>query len=315
VSSHLVAGVATVSQTVINLTATPNYPATEYALRITVTTPQSTIGATDFFAVQQFVERRNAMSLFGLHTSLSIVMRSSVAGTYCVSISNINNSVSYVMECVLPGANIFYYFPFENILPLPTPTGNWGSADTDFCYCIRICATTGADYQAGSTLAWVPSNALADANQTNLFATNGATLDFTLLQHENGPTSSPFLVVPFDTDLRRCQRYYFTTYDYGKYAGDTTSTGIVIPTPSTSNNIGVNLLYTVPLRVAPTVNSNCLIYSSNTGTVNQVYDTAGATDRAVSSGNTTSVMMGNLVLAALGAASFAQFQVIADVDQ
>lgn len=210
----LVTGIASVSRQSLNLAGTSTYPDTAYGLRITVTTPQLTISNNETFSVYQRVERINSRALFDNPTSLSIVLQSSVAGTYCVSIRDAGVDWSYVMECVVDAPSVPQAFTFPSLPAFPTATGNWGTLETDSSYSISVTASCGATYKTLPNI-WSVGNFVATSNQTNLFATIGNTLDITLIQHEPGLICNPFIFIPFDEDLRKCQRYYTKSYNYG----------------------------------------------------------------------------------------------------
>jgi hypothetical protein len=209
-------GAATVTQQVVNFPGTSQYPDTQMALRMTVTTAQLTIAAGEYFVVTQRIERGFSRPLFDNETSLSIVLQSSLAGTYCVAIRDADQTWSYVMECVITTPSVPQYFTFPTIPAMPTSTGNWGTVNTDSCYVISVSATNGSDYQDLPNI-WNSENQLGTANQTNLFATIGNTLDITLVQHEPSPISNYFKFVPFDEDLRRCQRYWAKSHPMSVY--------------------------------------------------------------------------------------------------
>lgn len=206
-SSSMIAGTATVSRQVLALPGNAQYPNTQFGLRVTVVTPQTTIGASELFTISQKIELSNARPLFNQISSLSLVLQSPAPGIYCVAIQSSDASWSYVLECNILSANIPQYFTFPSIPELPTETGNWGVNETDHAYSLTVTATCGSGFQDIPHI-WNSSNQLATENQHNLFATAGNTLDITLVQHEPSPVSSPFLFVPFDQELPRCQKYY-----------------------------------------------------------------------------------------------------------
>jgi hypothetical protein len=274
------------------------------------------LGQSEYFNVNQVVERQFARAFFGIPTSLSIVLQSTVIGTYCVSIRSIDLSLSYVAECVITSANTPQYFQIENVPQAPVGgPGTYGVLDTDGAYIVSVCAGCGVGFQ-GINRVWTGGNLLGTANQTDLFATLGATLDFTLLQHENAPTCAPFIYTPFDLELTRCQRYYFKSIDYGLYAGSL-APSYTVPSPSTGTTISPlpPLIYTSPLRIAPVFGTGLMIYSGNTGTINKVYDLTAAADITVNSATSTSSSLGTMTLASAPTSSgFVTFYVIADVD-
>lgn len=269
-------GRATVSQQSAGIVGTANYPDTEYCNRITVTTAQASLAAGDSFVVEEYVEQQLARALYDNTHSVSILLRSNSTGTFCVALRNNNGGTpnrSYIMECAITSANVFQRFTFPTIAVMPTGSGTWGVSDIDYSYRLSISAGTGSTFQtpAGS---WATGNFNGSANQSNLFANNGATLDYTLVQHEYGNVCTPFVWTPFDLDLLRCQRYFYKSYPYANAVGLASINGylswVVI---STSSAVGTNN-YPVPMRALGTV----VYYNQNTGAAGgTVYDVGSAT--------------------------------------
>lgn len=246
-------------------------PAVEYAYRISVTTAQPVLAAGDHFEISHIVEQQIARPLFNVPTSLGIGLRSSIAGTFCVSISDSIGGESWIGDCVLSAANIWQFFPFPTILPFPAGS-SLGASDTAAAYIVRICAAAGATYRAGTNGAWSAANNLSDSNQSNLFINSPNTLDFTLAKHQPGSICTPFQSVGFDQSLARCQRYYAKSYDYGIFAGAVSAVGGAVFTGINTTLASGTVIYPVPMRAIGTPT----IFNPVAGTGNQTYDlTAG----------------------------------------
>jgi len=110
-------------------------------------------------------------------------------------------------------------------------------------------------------------------------ATSGNTWQVTGVQLEKGTVATPFEHRPFGSELLLCQRYYEKSYDIGTAIG-TSSTGIVAPQITTTNYYNNGLpRWMVEKRTTPTV----VIYNSNTGTVNSLYNTDSGANVTISS--------------------------------
>lgn len=254
----LVTGVATVSRQSLNLTGTTTYPDTAYGLRIAVTTAQITITANESFSVYQLVERINARDLFDKSHSLSLVLQSSLPGTYCVCIRDAGVDWSYVVECVITEAGVPQSFSFPNIPTLPTASGNWGTNETDPSYSVSVTVASGSSYQTTSNV-WNSGNFVSTTNQTNLFATIGNTLDITLIQHEPGVSCTPFVFIPFDEDLRKCQRYYTKSHNYDTNPNQFT---LITSASTTSGNI-LTFTSTTGSVTNSTVTDGMVVFGTN----------------------------------------------------
>jgi hypothetical protein len=230
-------GVATVAQQAIELPAIANqYPHTKYSTRVTVTTLQASMAAGNFFGISQRIERQFARALFDGTSSLSIVLQSSIVGVFSVAIRSATSADSIVYECPVGVINTPYRFTFPAIpaMPVTTPATHWGTADTDFAYEIDIMCACGSTFMAPALGAWQAGNYMASANQANLFAVNGSTLDITLLQHEAGPVCTPYLYSPFSSAIRECGRYFQKSYTYGSFLSANQPTGYSVFTASST---------------------------------------------------------------------------------
>lgn len=229
-------GRVTVAQQAIELPNIANqYPHTKYSTRITVTTAEASPGAGETFSLSQRIERQFARALFDGTTSLSVVLQSSMVGVFCVAIRSSTSGNSIVYECPIGVINTPYRFTFPAIPAMPSTAsgGNWGTADSDFCYEVVLVASCGSTFQAPALGAWQAGNYLASSNQANLFATNGNTLDVTLLQHEAGPVCTPYLYSPFSQAVRECGRYFQKSYTYAAFLS-TNQPGYTIFTASST---------------------------------------------------------------------------------
>jgi hypothetical protein len=246
------------------------YPHTRYSMRMTVSTALATLTAGQYCYVRQGIERQFARPLFDGTTSLSIVLQSSIVGVFCVTLRSQSTGNSYVMECPVGVVNTPQRFTFPAIPAMPSTAsgGNWGTADTDMAYDVVVCLGSGTTFQAPAANTWETANYFATANQTNLFATLGNTLDITLLQHEAGPIVTPFLWVPFSKALMDCRRYYNQTYHYGTAPGTANANGhAVFTTVGTTSAFGT---YRFPnnMRVSP----SATFYNFSTGGTGTAWD-------------------------------------------
>lgn len=273
-------GRATVNQQLAAITGgqfvNTNSPNTEYCYRITVTTPQASLAAGDHFDLSQLVEQQFARPLFNLPTSLGIALRASVTGTFCVSIADQALGESWVGECVVATANTWAFYPFPNIAIFPAGS-NLGATDTAAAYMVRICAASGTTFNAGTNGAWSAANNVADPNQSNLFATNGNTLDFTLVQHQPGAIVTPFVFKRFDQSLNDCKRYWYKSYDYLVALGTVTNAGLWTGFYGSATQSNIISLGDTQMRIAPTA-ANITAYSPASGGAGRVLDTDSGSD-------------------------------------
>ena len=264
---------ASVNQMIANITTDGvNYPTTKYAMRIIATAPQSPISAGEYYFVAQGIERSFATPLFGNPSSLSLILRSNAPGTYCVSLRNKDHTWSYIQECVLPASGI-QWFPLQNIPPLPTSTGDWGTLDSDLSYEIYVCVTAGSNF-FGTANTWGSGSFLCTSNQSNLFLAANNYLDVTVLRHEPSVVSNPFYATPFDLDLDRCQRYYCKSNPYSMVPGTIGVTGEAAFLATSTTQAWGSIRYPTEMRSIPAVR----LFSPVSGVTGNIYSNAQSAD-------------------------------------
>jgi hypothetical protein len=133
----------------------------------------------------------------------------------------------------------------------------------------------GSTFQSATQDSWLTGNFLNTAASANpLIATNGATLDIDLWQHESGAVCTPFEPDPdYGSTLEKCQRYYTQTYDdlAGNFAGNTgDNNSVMVTSPQTALIPGA--VFPVSMRVAPAVT----IYNPVSGAQNSVRISGGS---------------------------------------
>jgi hypothetical protein len=131
-------------------------------------------------------------------------------------------------------------------------------------------------------------NIMCSGSQTNLIATNAATFDICLIQHETGPVCTPFQP---DNGLPetviKCKRYYRKSYELGTFAGSIAlGSGILHLAGFSTVAFAYGGRFEIPMRVAPTMT----FYNANTGASGGAYDdVSGANLTGVTGSNITTV--------------------------
>jgi hypothetical protein len=222
----------------------------------TVTTADSSIAAGDVYGVQQMVEGLNCADL-GWGTAnaqtitISFWVRSSVTGTYTVSVRNSSDARSYLATYTVNAANTFEQ---KTITIAGDTTGTWLTTNG---VGVRLWFDLGAgSTYTGSAGAWSAGTLTHATGSTNWIATNGATFYITGVQLEKGSTATSFDYRPYGTELALCQRYYQIV----PFVGTGVSTG----------EMGASGHFKVTMRTTPSLNSVLRINLDYTGTDNQV---------------------------------------------
>ena len=175
---------------------------------MTVTTARSSIAASDVYGIRQTIEGFNTADFgwgaAGAQTvTLSFWVRSSIAGTYTVSLFNAAFNRSYVATYTVNSANTFEY---KTVTVPGDTTGTWATDNTASVNVFWDLGS-GSNFQATAN-SWVASGSLRTSGSTNWISTNGATFYLTGVQLEVGTAATPFERRQFGQELALCQRYY-----------------------------------------------------------------------------------------------------------
>lgn len=158
------------------------------SLRVAVTTADTSIAATDLYAIYQSVEGFNSRDLIGRTFALSFWVRSSKTGIHCINVGN-NNDRSYVAEYTVNAANTWEYKTINVSGGLITSgTWNWTNGGGVL---VRWALASGTNSQTTAG-AWQTGNFLATANQVNCLDTVGNIFAITGVQLEVGSVASAF---------------------------------------------------------------------------------------------------------------------------
>lgn len=176
--------------------------------RMTVTTG-ATATAAQYAQMSQSIEGTNIVDLgWGTASAkpitLSFWVKSSLAGTYCVSIRNSAANRTYIAPYTISGAGWQ-----RKTLTIPGDTSGTWLSDTGIGIRVLWDWGTGSNFATPTANAWVAGNfAYATGNQANLIGTTGATFHLTGVQLEPGEIATPFELRPIQTELDLCRRYY-----------------------------------------------------------------------------------------------------------
>ena len=210
------------------------------SLGITVLSSYTPV-STDDFDVRQVVEGFNVADL-GWGTvnaqtvTLSFWVRSSVTGTYSLSLRNASVNRSFVTTYTINSANTFE----QKLITIPgDTTGTWAVDNTAGVY-IAWDLGQGSNFNTATTGSWQAGNFDRTSGSVSFVSqVNGATFYITGIQLEKGSVATPFEFRQYGTEFALCQRYY-------EQSGGATC---VIP----SNNGYSNVSFSVSKRTTPTI--------------------------------------------------------------
>lgn len=235
-----------------------------YVMRATVTTADSSIGATQdyilFTQLEGYAVRDFGFGATGAKTiTLSFYARSSLTGTLSGSLMN-NFARAYPYTFVMNAANTWER---KSITLAGDTTGTWATT-TGVGMVVAFCLGGGSS-RSGTAGAWVTANNSCATGATMPIATVNSTLDITGVQVEIGPVATDFEARPYPYELALCQRYYEKTYDIDTAAGTSTATNIYFVT---GGQVGTTTMqYSIPFKVTKRVSPTMTLYRGD-GTSN-----------------------------------------------
>ena len=210
-----------------------NFP---YWMKMLVTTPDSSIIASDRGYLYTIIEGYDYAALRGKECTISFWVRDAVTGTHCVALASGSDDSSYIMEYTIGSADTWEYKTLT--LTLAETFGTW-AVDNTAGIRVQFAMLAGTDWH-GSANTWLnTSNDYATSNIVNSAATTSNVFGLTGVQLEIGSSATTFDHRPFEQEYELCRRYYHKSFaletapadgasEYGNAVNDQThSTGTV----------------------------------------------------------------------------------------
>lgn len=258
---------------VFSVTQSTDVPATEpnlyYSQRLTVTTADVVIANNNGFSMAHIIEGYAARTLVNKTFTISFWVRSSVTGTYCLSLYNgswPSTDESYVATYVVNAANTWEYKTITVIDGLPT-TGVYWDWTSGPGLTLAWSLGTGGQFQTGSPGVWTTDWGLATIDQVNAVGTIGNIFALTGVQVEVGSVATPFEHRPFHLELALCQRYYEKSFPYATAPAQNVASTLGAPAATgqvLNQAFSTAVRFAVTKRRAPTMT----LYSPNAASAN-----------------------------------------------
>ena len=258
---HL-SGAAAISSQQVSLTAATDPAGFNYALKISCTTADTSIAASDYVIFQQPVEGYNWRQFnFGLSNAkqltLSFFVKSNKTGTYCVAFRNNAHDRRYAAEYSISQADTWEK---KSITLTGDTTGTWLATNGGGCF-VSFALQAGSTYQVTADT-WAAGDQFATSNQVNFTDSTSNTFFITGIQVEQNSVATDFEHRSFAQELALCQRYY-----YQMWTG--TEQGFYFMYYS-SNYKMVQIEHIVPMRASPSMTFS-LNSGSSTGWTSNEY--------------------------------------------
>ena len=250
------------------------------AWRIDTTTADSSPGSGDELLLQYPMEGQD-LQVFKKGTAnaekwtLAFWVKSTTTGTGQVNLSDMDNTRQCSDTYKISSADTWEH----KILNFAADTtGSFGD-DNGESLRIEWWLDSGSNYEGGAAPTAWEATANGDRNASgNLNIGSATSKDWAItgIQLEVGEFNTdslpPFQHEVFTDNLKRCQRYYETTFDYGTAIGASTSTGMIRSGGNqggrTSGRMGHSHTYHTLKRAVPTV--TFYDSSGNSGSCNRI---------------------------------------------
>ena len=238
------------------------------SLKVTVTTADASLGATQWAKLLQPIEANNVTDLdFGLSTATTITVsfwvKSSLTGTFGASILNSAENRCYPFTYTISAANTWE----QKSITIPgDTTGTWIRGSTAIGLRLVFGLGVGSTY-SGTAGAWTSSSFIYSVTgSVNLINTLNATWQITGVQLEIGTTATPFERRLYNQELANCQRYYAKTFPQSVAVAQNSGDFNSLYTIAQVNNLSFSVTWKLPvtMRANPTVTT----YSPNAANAN-----------------------------------------------
>jgi hypothetical protein len=208
----LTAGAMVVSSACALAPIAPGFSSVLYAL---TTTPQTTLGASDYVVITQPIEGWRIVRLaWGTANAQPLTIGfwscHTRTGVYSVSFRNGASNRSYVAIYTHNVSSISQY----NVITVPGDTAGTWASDNTVGLQIGFAMAVGSALTAPSANAWSANNYLAAPGQVNCVTTTSDAIRLTgvvVLPGIQAPSAAqaPFIMRPFDQELLTCRRYFY----------------------------------------------------------------------------------------------------------
>ena len=260
-------------------------PGTSFALsskfwRFTLLTSQVSLAAGDYHALLQYVEGPQWRELSNDVHSVSLLVRSSVAGlNFGVLLKDPATTTKTLSKlCNIPTANTWTLITLPN-LPV-WPSGNFVTTPGANGYQFLISLSCSASLLNPANDTWQNGAFFGALGQNNFAASPvNSTFDIAFVQHEPGAVCSTLMDKPFTQNLDECQRYYSKSPSYSALATTPNNAlgAVTLVVPASQSPYGY-----VPYKKTMAKVASYAVYSPITGLINNVRDLTSNVDRVVS---------------------------------
>ena len=282
---------ANTDQLVINYDQSTDTPdGFSNSFKLSVGTVESAIDTNEYLMINQKIEAQNLQHLkYGTSSAetltLSFHVKSSVTGTYAISVFQQDASKYYSTTYTVNSANTWEY----KTVKINGNTSDIINNDNGSGLRLSWTLSSGSNFTSGSNDAWGASSNWAVGHNASWITTSSATFFLTGVQLEVGSQATPFEHRSFGEELALCQRYCVQIVNT-----ENGSAHIILAGMSRGST---NKNFTLPLPVTMRNTTPSVTLTGDVRLLNpEAHDYVNATDTLTCGGVTpTLVYMGNML--------------------
>ncbi len=177
-----------------------------FFLRLNVSAADVSIAASDNYIFTQYVEGFVFRPAFGKKLTVSFWIRSTLTGTFCVSLGN-NGTRSYVKTLTINSANTWE----KKVFTIDHDTAGTWDLTNGRGLAMHINLIPGSDFITATPNQWINGLFLNTSGNINFLGSTGNTFDFAqaqILYSDTELEDPEFNARLYDSELALCQRYY-----------------------------------------------------------------------------------------------------------
>lgn len=253
------------------------------SMRLTVGTPDTSLGTSDYYWVDQTIEGYNIDDLeWGTSNAKTVTVsfwvKSNLVGQYSVGLENADGNMNIAKAYTINQANTWEF----KTLTFSGPTSGTFSRINLVGVRVMFGLAYGSDYLTSDGV-WTSSNIKGVTGQVNWMATAGNTFYITGVQFEKGSQATSYEHRPYGLELSLCLRYY------QDFRNTSSQFGGILANPLTNSSDRAAIQPgIVPMRTTPTI----VAYSTG-GTSGLLTEFSSGTQKTVSSVNQNGLLMGS----------------------
>ena len=248
------------------------------ALKMDVTTADTSLGTADYYSIVQRIEAQNLQHFqYGTAAAktitLSFWVRATKTGTSCVTVAkNDSTQYNYVAEYTINASDTWEHktITIEPNSDIKSASGAIVNDNGRGMQVIFILGY-GSNYTGGTANAWNDSADFATTNQVNHMDSTSNDFYITGVQLEVGDSATPFEHRSYGDELARCQRYYY------RRTGDPDANYIPLATAYLTTAIFAAALHPVQMRANPSVTISGNIRAIDGNTSSKISSSASVT--------------------------------------